>query len=51
LGGPLSRDRPGNRGGGIVIRDCIGLAALFVLLYAALVAGAWIEDSFLGMGV
>jgi hypothetical protein len=34
-----------------MIRDCIGLAVIFVLLYAALVAGAWIEDSFLGMGV
>jgi hypothetical protein len=37
LGGPLSRDRPGNRGGGIVIRDCIGPAVIFVLLYAALI--------------
>jgi hypothetical protein len=34
-----------------MIRDCIGLAVIFVLLYAALVAGAWIEDSFLKMGV
>jgi hypothetical protein len=34
-----------------MIRDCIGLAVIFVLLYAALAAGAWIEDSFLNMGV
>jgi hypothetical protein len=34
-----------------MIRDCIALAALFVLLYAALVAGAWFDDSFLNMGV
>jgi hypothetical protein len=28
-------------------RDCIALAALFVLLYAALMAGAWFDDSFM----
>jgi hypothetical protein len=32
-------------------RACIALAALFVLLYAALMAGAWFDDSFLNMGV
>jgi hypothetical protein len=30
-----------------MIRDCIALAALFVLLYAVLMAGAWIDDSFM----
>lgn len=30
-----------------MIRDCLGLVALFGLLFAALVFGAWIEDSFL----
>jgi hypothetical protein len=29
------------------IRAALGVLSLFVLLYAALLAGAWIEDSFL----
>ena len=33
------------------IRDALALLALFGLLYAALVAGAWIDDSFLNKGV
>jgi hypothetical protein len=33
------------------IRDALGVLALFVMLYAALVAGAWFDDSFLNIGV
>ena len=34
-----------------MIRDALALLALFALLFAALVAGAWIDDSFLNKGV